>query len=669
MKKKLISILIITVLSCVLFGSSTNARLHLSASDIQYSTPILDSVNDPQYYAGRIADEIYPGSIIKIFGKYLCYNNYAKEGIGIFFNGNEAKEYSLSSISCNGVSTMTLPRDIPIGSNYLQVKNYYYLVSNPIYFEVKRNICTESDWSCGNWSSCNVEGVQSRSCRLLNDCENPESVKPNENKECIPTCREDKWQCGQWSSCSGSGQQTRICIKSYDCPLIENEKPATEQNCTYVPPYVAPSCLADIWACGSWSSCSPAGIKTRSCSKTFDCGAVENAMPATSEYCTPAVSPSAPSAPSAPVPSAPSGIDYNRIIKSTVALECPIDLYRSDGGSGTIIDSSGIVLTNAHVPEGTLGFCRVGFVNSMEQKPRFSEIADVIEVCSNCDAAILKIRNSSNRVFTDIDIGTYNNFVPGESILAYGYPSLGGDTLTTTRGSFGGFTEDIYIKSDIAIAPGNSGGGAYLDRNGVFIGMPTKFTLKERDGVQFKISHILSVNKIVSWFNSTFTGGYVPSPKTYNSLSINFDWSRVKIIENEENDVTEEPENFDFELAKRLSGRILLQVESVGQAWYINPTDYKRYYLGRPADAFAVMRKLSLGVRHDFLVQYADGFPSRVLGKILLDVEDNGRCYYINPQDELAYYLGRPLDAFAVMRAMGLGITNENLNKIEVGKI
>lgn len=49
-------------------------------------------------------------------------------------------------------------------------------------------------------------------------------------------------------------------------------------------------------------------------------------------------------------------------------------------------------------------------------------------------------------------------------------------------------------------------------------------------------------------------------------------------------------------LAQKLSGRILLQVQQKGEAWYINPADLKRYYLGGPADAFVILRQLGLGI-------------------------------------------------------------------------
>ena len=48
--------------------------------------------------------------------------------------------------------------------------------------------------------------------------------------------------------------------------------------------------------------------------------------------------------------------------------------------------------------------------------------------------------------------------------------------------------------------------------------------------------------------------------------------------------------------ASPFAGKILLAVEGHGEAWYINPTDDKKYYLGRPADAFQVMRGLAIGI-------------------------------------------------------------------------
>lgn len=147
-------------------------------------------------------------------------------------------------------------------------------------------------------------------------------------------------------------------------------------------------------------------------------------------------------------------------------------------------------------------------------------------------------------------------------------------------------------------------------------------------------------------------------------------------------------------LGSRLSGRIVLNVERNGEAWYIWPQDNKRYFLGRPADAFQVMRKLGLGINNTKLASiepvdrdkdigpavaglkissaatssnaaslpdYDKNLTRSLAGRILLQVENNGEAWYVNPSDLKRYYLGRPEDAFRIMRELSLGISRENL--------
>lgn len=77
-----------------------------------------------------------------------------------------------------------------------------------------------------------------------------------------------------------------------------------------------------------------------------------------------------------------------------------------------------------------------------------------------------------------------------------------------------------------------------------------------------------------------------------------------------------------IELPKKFShlrGRILLEVQSRGQAWYVNPKTGSRYFLGRPHDAFTVMRKQGLGVSNaDFarLVGVVPAGHQKLLSKI-----------------------------------------------------
>jgi uncharacterized protein YkwD len=112
--------------------------------------------------------------------------------------------------------------------------------------------------------------------------------------------------------------------------------------------------------------------------------------------------------------------------------------------------------------------------------------------------------------------------------------------------------------------------------------------------------------------------------------------------------------------AQNFNGLILLQVESHGEAWYINPLDSKRYSLGRPSEAFALLQSLGLGVRHQVIIQT----PARLLGRILIDVEDKGKAYYFNPRDHKLYFLDRPAEMLKVLSSVGLGINNVLLNGI-----
>jgi len=126
-------------------------------------------------------------------------------------------------------------------------------------------------------------------------------------------------------------------------------------------------------------------------------------------------------------------------------------------------------------------------------------------------------------------------------------------------------------------------------------------------------------------------------------------------------------------LGEKLAGQILLNVEKNGEAWYVYPEDNKRYYLGRPDDAFKAMRELGLGITElDFQRIAQAGMPvsgdlelaRKLAGQIILQVEKNGEAWYIYPEDLKKYYLGRPADALRVMRELGLGITRENLAQV-----
>jgi len=128
----------------------------------------------------------------------------------------------------------------------------------------------------------------------------------------------------------------------------------------------------------------------------------------------------------------------------------------------------------------------------------------------------------------------------------------------------------------------------------------------------------------------------------------------------------------EVSLAERLSGRILLQVESYGRAWYVEPVSHTRYYLRDGEMAYAIMRQKGLGISNSDLARLPQvagrlgdsKLVTRLKGRIVLAVQSRGEAWYINPVDGLRYYLADGEAAYQLMRTMGLGVTTVDLAKI-----
>lgn len=186
----------------------------------------------------------------------------------------------------------------------------------------------------------------------------------------------------------------------------------------------------------------------------------------------------------------------------------------------------------------------------------------------------------------------------------------------------------------------------------------------------------------------------------------------------------------DKKLTKRLSGRILLQAQDKGEAWYVEPVSQVRYYLADGARAYGALRKFGLGITNKDLAKIPVGIEKRFLdtdtdgdgladkleeglgtdinntdtdsdgvsdydeviknrtnplgsgklsydnkllnrlkGRIVLQVESRGEAWYINPVDGKRYYLKDGNAAYQIMRFLSLGITNSDIQKIGIGDL
>ena len=90
--------------------------------------------------------------------------------------------------------------------------------------------------------------------------------------------------------------------------------------------------------------------------------------------------------------------------------------------------------------------------------------------------------------------------------------------------------------------------------------------------------------------SDTIEGAIGTDPSKRDSDDDGFD-DRSEILGNF-NPIGEGNLPIDENFANGQKGKILLQVEGNGEAWYVNPDNSKRYFLGRPAEALALLANL-----------------------------------------------------------------------------
>jgi hypothetical protein len=154
-----------------------------------------------------------------------------------------------------------------------------------------------------------------------------------------------------------------------------------------------------------------------------------------------------------------------------------------------------------------------------------------------------------------------------------------------------------------------------------------------------------------------------------------------KEIENNVNLSNYDPKKFDAYLTNRLMGNILLQVENHGEAWYLSPKDGRRYYMKDGSVAYEMMRSFGLGITDADLnkiphsqttdeiksassICSSNSLANRMKGKILLQVQQHGEAYYVYPKNCRMIYMKDGAAAYQIMRYLGLGITNSDLEKV-----
>ncbi len=223
----------------------------------------------------------------------------------------------------------------------------------------------------------------------------------------------------------------------------------------------------------------------------------------------------------------PSVVSVNVNITSSSSTDNGLGLFgfaqpsqEQAAGTGIIIDSSGIIVTNRHVvPQGTTSVS-VTLSDGTELK-NVSVIGRTSDTDS-LDIAFLKINDNEGHKLTPADIGDSSSVQVGDNVVAIGN-ALGQFQNTVTSGIISGYCRSVQagdssgsstatenlddlFQTDAAINEGNSG-GPLVNLNGQVIGINTAIA-----GNAQNIGFAIPINDVRGLMNQVVQTGKFARP-------------------------------------------------------------------------------------------------------------------------------------------------------------
>jgi S1-C subfamily serine protease len=185
-------------------------------------------------------------------------------------------------------------------------------------------------------------------------------------------------------------------------------------------------------------------------------------------------------------------IPYASVVRLTAKIKYSSYFRDAWSGSGAIVSPDGLILTNAHlvkppIPGVEADAFAIGITLDPGAPPVDRYYAEPLVVDKDLDLAVLRITKDLR--FKEVDgetlnlpsvtLGDSDALQLGDALTILGYPGIGGDTITLTRGEVGGFTSEkkyggrAWIKTAASISGGTSG-GIVMDKNGLMVAVPTQ---------------------------------------------------------------------------------------------------------------------------------------------------------------------------------------------------
>jgi serine protease Do len=181
----------------------------------------------------------------------------------------------------------------------------------------------------------------------------------------------------------------------------------------------------------------------------------------------------------------------------------PADVNVKATGSGLIISSDGLIITNHHVVDNASKY--IIEVNTPSGKADYK--AEVVQLDKENDLAVLKIKDEAFKPFSSLKYAFKENggIEVGSMVFTIGYPyALAGmgkeakfaDGKISAKTGYNGAINSF--QSTIPVQPGNSGGPVFNEK-GQLIGLISS-TIKQADNVSYAVK-LNYINNIIDLLN------------------------------------------------------------------------------------------------------------------------------------------------------------------------
>ena len=197
------------------------------------------------------------------------------------------------------------------------------------------------------------------------------------------------------------------------------------------------------------------------------------------------------------------------------------------GGTGFVVRSDGLVVTNRHVVDDAE--IVTGLMN-IQDGPPLEFTGQVLGRGILVDLAVIKL--DSSRTFGTLPLGDSDTVAFGDEVTAWGYPlsSFLGTDPTLTRGIISSpnrvFDDTKYLQIDADLAPGNSG-GPLIDRYGHVVGVNTAgVVIIGENGTRIPVAGIylsIASSEVSDRLDTLESGG--PVQATYHNLRFDYGYS------------------------------------------------------------------------------------------------------------------------------------------------